>query len=130
LGVAPLAFGESVDDGVRIKWPDIVRSDRSITGEIVYIDGFGNLFSNIRERDLAGLDYETLGIALGTLTIRGLAPNYAAVKKGQPVALINSLGLLEVAANQESAARLFRAGVGDKIYVSVTKGTAATEGVL
>jgi S-adenosylmethionine hydrolase len=119
LGVAPSAFGEGVVDWVEIKWPDVVRSDRSITGEIVYIDGFGNLFSNIRGRDLKGLDYETVAIVFGALTIRGLAPNYAAVKEGQPVALINSWGLLEVAANQESAARLFGGAIGDKISVSV-----------
>lgn len=120
LGVPPVAFGETVDDFVRIEWPRVFRSEHSLTGEIVYIDGFGNLFSNIRERDLAPLDCEKISTMLAGLTIRGLAPNYAAVKKRQPIALINSWGLLEVAANQESAARLFHVGIGEKVYVSVT----------
>jgi S-adenosylmethionine hydrolase len=90
-----------------------------VTGEIVYIDGFGNLFTNIRERDLQGLDREEISTVVGGVTIHGLAPNYAYVQKGQPVALINSWGLLEVAANKESAARLFHIGIGEKVYVSV-----------
>jgi S-adenosylmethionine hydrolase len=90
-----------------------------VRGEIVYIDGFGNLFSNIRERDLSELDHEKISIVLGGVTIAGLAPNYAAVEKGQPIALINSWGLLEVAANRDSAARLFHVGIGEKVYVSV-----------
>jgi S-adenosylmethionine hydrolase len=120
LGVAPDAFGEPLSDCVQISWPSIVRSDRSVAGEIVYIDGFGNLFSNIREQDLAELDRRTITVALGAVTITGLASSYAAVEKRQPLALINSWGLLEIAANQDSAARLFHAGIGDRINVSVS----------
>ena len=118
LGVGPEAFGESVDDFVRIEWPKIMRSQRSVTGEVVYIDGFGNLFSNIRERDLPGVEREDIATVIGGVMIHGLAPNYAAAEKGQPIAVINSWGLLEVAANKENAARLFRVGIGEKVYVS------------
>lgn len=120
LGVAPELFGETLNDYVRISWPSIVRSDHSVAGEIVYIDGFGNLFSNIREQDLAGLNRERAIITIGALTIRGLAPNYAAVEKGQPLALINSWGLVEIAANGDSAARLLHASIGGKIYLSAS----------
>lgn len=118
LGVAPAAFGEPVADCARIDWPAIVRSDRSVTGQIVYVDGFGNLFSNIREQDLPAGNRETLTVTLGALTIRGLAPSYTAVEKGQPLALVNSWGLLELAVNQDSAARLFQASIGAKVYLS------------
>ena len=120
LGVATVAFGESIDHFVRITWPDVICSGRVVTGEIVYIDGFGNLFTNIRERDLPELDPEKISTVLGSVTIHGLAPNYAVVEEGQPVVLINSWGLLEIAANKESAARLFHVGLGEKVYVSVT----------
>lgn len=120
LGVAPCAFGESIDHFVQMSWPEVIRSGRSVIGKIVYIDGFGNLFSNIQEQDLTELDSERLSIVLGELTIHGLAPNYAAVESGQPVALINSWGLLEIASNKENAARLFRVGIGEKVYVSMS----------
>ena len=118
LGIAPMAFGERVHHFVRMEWPDVIRSGRSVTGEIVYIDGFGNLVSNIREQDLLGLGFEVISTAVGGITTRGLAPNYAAVEEGHPVTVINSWGLLEVAANKGSAARLFRVGIGEKVYVS------------
>jgi S-adenosylmethionine hydrolase len=118
LGIAPEAFGENLDDYIHIGPPQVVRAERSLTGEIVYIDGFGNLFTNIQEQDLTGLGGDNLSIVLGELTIGELAPNYFAVESGQPVALINSWGVLEIALNTGDAARRFSVRIGDKVYVS------------
>jgi S-adenosyl-L-methionine hydrolase (adenosine-forming) len=118
LGIAPEAFGETVDDYVRVGRPEVVRTERSLRGEIVYIDGFGNVFTNIRAQDLTEFDIENLSIVLGELTISGLAPHYSAAEHGQPVALINSWGILEIALNKENLARRFDIGIGDKVYVS------------
>ncbi len=118
LGIAPEAFGETLDDYIHIDPPEVVRAKRSVTGEIVYIDGFGNLFTNIQEQDLTGLGGETLSIVLGELTIAGLALNYSTVESGQPVALINSWGVLEIALNKGDVARRFSVRIGEKVYVS------------
>lgn len=118
LGITPEAFGETLDDYVRVGRPEVVETERSLTGEIVYIDGFGNLFTNIQEQDLAKLDGENLSIVLRELTIRGLAPGYSAAAAGQPVALINSWGVLEIALNMEDLARRFSIRTGEKVYVS------------
>lgn len=123
LGVAPEAFGETLEDYVQISWPKVVRADRSVTGEIVYVDGFGNLFTSIQEQDLSGLHMETLFIVLGELTIRGLAPNYCAVESGQPVALINSWGVLEIAINKGNLAQRFNVRTGEKVRVSTSAET-------
>jgi S-adenosyl-L-methionine hydrolase (adenosine-forming) len=118
LGIAPEAFGEILEDYFHLGWPEVVRADRSVTGEIVYTDGFGNLFTSIQEQDLTGLGRENLSIVLGELTIRGLAPDYCAVESGQPVALINSWGVLEIAINKGNAARRFSVRIGEKVRVS------------
>ncbi len=39
LGIVPAAFGETLDDYIHIGWPEVVRAERSLTGEVVYIDG-------------------------------------------------------------------------------------------
>ena len=118
LGIATEAFGETLDDYVRVGRPKVVKTEHSLTGEIVYIDGFGNLFTNIQEQDLAKFDGENLSIVLRDLTICGLAPGYSAAAAGQPVALINSWGALEIALNMGDLARRFSIRTGEKVYVS------------
>ena len=117
LGVATVAFGESVESFVRLKLPEPERTARRITGEVVYIDSFGNLFTNISEHDLTGLTADNLVISLRDATIRGLAPNYAAAVEGELVALVNSWGLMEIALNKGSARQRTGAQIGDKVEV-------------
>ncbi len=117
LGINPAAFGESVETFVRLTVPQAVTTGRSIAGEILYIDSFGNLFTNVRDRDLKGLPGEKLVISLGKVAVRGLAPNYASGAAGDLVAVINSWGLLEIAANRDSAEKRTAAKIGDKVQV-------------
>jgi len=118
LGVAAVAFGDPVDGFLRLKLPEALRAARRICGEILYIDSFGNLFTNISERDLTGLTADNLVISLRDTTIRGLVSNYAAAADGEFVALINSWGLLEIAVYKGSAERRATAKVGDKVTLS------------
>jgi S-adenosylmethionine hydrolase len=85
----------------------------------VYIDGFGNLFTNIRAHDLEDLSERRLRITVRDLSMLGLAGNYAAVESGNYVALINSWGLLEIAVYKDSAQRRTGAVVGDKVKVAL-----------
>jgi S-adenosylmethionine hydrolase len=116
-GVAPAAFGETVDQYVRLAVPEPVRSEREVAGQIVYIDRFGNLFTNIQEEDLRYWIPENASIAVRDVTVRGVATHYAAAANGALVAVINSWGLLEIAVNNASAERRLGAQVGDKVRV-------------
>jgi S-adenosylmethionine hydrolase len=120
LGIPPPAFGECVEEFIKLRLPVVRKSARSLEGEILYIDRFGNLFTNIEEGDLAGLARDDLTISFGTVTIRGLTAHYSAVRDGHYVALINSWGLLEIAAYQDSAQKRTGAKIGDKIQISVS----------
>jgi S-adenosylmethionine hydrolase len=117
LGTAVMAFGEVVQGFSRIAWPGIAKSPRGLQGEIVYIDGFGNLCTNVTEDELKGLPRDKLAISVGNVAIQGLAVNYAAGGKGGFIALINSWGLLEVAVFQGNAQQHCGARVGDKIKI-------------
>jgi S-adenosylmethionine hydrolase len=118
LGVAAVAFGDSVESFVRLKLPEPERAPRRICGEILYIDSFGNLFTNISEHDLTGLTADKLVISLRHAMICGLASHYAAPVDGEYLALINSWGLLEIAVYKGSAERRATAKVGDKVTLS------------
>jgi S-adenosylmethionine hydrolase len=97
--------------------PKVTRHKGEIDGEIIYVDGFGNLFTNVEERDLTGLPMARLAVTLASSEVRGLATSYAMVSAGDFVAVINSWGLLEVSAYKGSAQRLLSAKIGDRVRV-------------
>jgi S-adenosyl-L-methionine hydrolase (adenosine-forming) len=117
-GIAPEAFGETTDDFVKLIWPTVLKLETAISGEIVYIDSFGNLFTNIGADDLKGLPGHRLRITLRDLSILGLAANYTAVEQDKYVALVNSWGLLEIAIYKGSAQKHSGAIIGDKVQIS------------
>lgn len=67
---------------------------------VVHVDAFGNLITNVREQDLAGV--ATVRIGGQSVQLRG---TYADAATGQLLALVGSYGLLEVAVNGGSAAK-------------------------
>ena len=88
-------------------------SDGEIRGEVLYIDRFGNLTTNIRTNDAYGMRE----ITLGDVSINRLYASYNAGKQGEVSALAASTGFLEIAVNLGSAAREIGARVGDRVKV-------------
>lgn len=117
LGVPLDAFGERVENFSRLAFPKSIRQGNEITGEIIYIDNFGNLFTNIEDHDLTGRPGKYFEIVVGKIRIGGVAPNYAAASTGDLVAIINSWGLLEIAVNRGSAQKRSGAMIGDKLML-------------
>lgn len=119
LGISPEAFGESLNGFAKIPWPRVAASELGIEGEILYVDGFGNLFTNIEESELVGLANKNLIVCVGELVIEGIARSYSEREPGNYVALINSWGLLEIAVNAGSAQQASRAKRGDKVKILI-----------
>lgn len=117
LGVAPQELGAKVGSFEKLDWRETVKTASFIEGEILYIDGFGNLITNVQARDLSGSPSEELLILLGNITICGLAPNYATAREGEHVALIDSWGLLEISLFKGNAAIDLNAKKGDKVRI-------------
>lgn len=118
-GVPMSEFGSPLKDCVRLAWPAVERTGKFIVGEVIYIDRFGNLFTNIRERDLTGLSRERIRVHLNAIEIQGFSQNYVAGDNGRFVALINSWGLVEVASCSDSAATRSKAKIGDKVRLEL-----------
>jgi S-adenosylmethionine hydrolase len=117
---APLAeFGSPSKDCVSLAWPAVERAGEFIVGEVLYIDRFGNLFTNIHKRDLTGVAKEKVRVHLNEVKIQGLAQNYAAGDKKTYIALVNSWGLVEIASYNDSAASRSEARIGDKVRVEL-----------
>ena len=96
--------------------PD-THPDGSLTGQVIYIDRFGNLITNITARDLDPFDPDHLHIHLPGRAIRSLSPSYASVRPGEALALIGSSQRLEISVNRGDAAAELRATVGLAVQV-------------
>jgi len=115
------AFGKRVASLQGLRFPPVIPSADKLTGEIIHIDHFGNLISNISEPALAGFTRDKkFRICIRGRKIDRLAHAYSASPLKKTVALINSLNYLEIAINCASAAKCLNAHRGDKIEVIKT----------
>ena len=98
----------------------IDRIHGNIAGSVIHIDHFGNLTTNIHQRDLAGLTADPASIQIfhKQQQIAGLASAYASRPDGQVLALIGSRGYLELAVANGNAARILGAKVDDPVRVT------------
>jgi S-adenosyl-L-methionine hydrolase (adenosine-forming) len=83
-----------------------------LDGEVIHIDSYGNLITNIRAVHLP----PRFRVGLGTLEIEG-QPTYAAVEQGATLALVGSAGLLEISVRDGSAAARTGAQRGTPVSV-------------
>jgi hypothetical protein len=94
----------------------------TLVGEIVYVDRFGNLISNLTRQHLEEVHMlakgRQLSILIGKRIIEGLVESYSEGMAEKPSALINSDGKLEVFLKEASAADLLQVGKGARIEVS------------
>jgi len=107
---------------VRLRFPQPSFTDAlEIVGEVIAADRFGNLITNIYERDLVPFFEKTgepeFAIQIGGRTIRGLSSRYSSVAFGKPLALIGSTGRMEISINGGSALKFFGAGPGEEVLV-------------
>jgi S-adenosylmethionine hydrolase len=96
--------GPPLDRLVQLDFPEATRSGAGVTGEIIHIDRFGNCVTNIQQHLLR--DCMDCRVEVGAIVLDGLTDTYASTAVGDPLALIGSSGLLEIAINRGSAAAI------------------------
>jgi S-adenosylmethionine hydrolase len=107
-GVALDALGRSIGDPVQLRLPP----PRGLEGEVLHVDTFGNLVTNIPADALPAM----YRVRIGRAAIES-APSYAAVQPRALLALVGSAGLLEISARDASAAVLLDATRGTAVSV-------------
>jgi len=110
---------EPFDQPVAGLFPKPVVKNKIISGEIIYMDAFGNLISNISGQTLKNSgDVRQAVIAINKRIITGIHFSYTAVPEGELAALVSSAGYLEIGCNQCSAADVLSAGVGTPVEIT------------
>jgi len=119
LGTPMEQFGQPINELTMLDWPQPKTEANRITGEVIAIDSFGNLISNITTEPLTAVDdSSSVAVTCAGETTHGIVETYAQRPSESLVALIGSAGKLEVAVVAGNAAQKLSAKVGDTITVT------------
>jgi len=120
LGLSLESLGPTVHDLAKVTLPQPYTKGGALCGQIIRVDNFGNLVTNISARELTDfLQSAPLRIEAGKLVIRKLSRVYADCEEGEPLALINSSNLLEIAVNLGRASEYIGLKNGEIVGVLV-----------
>ena len=119
-GASMSDFGQAVDDPVQLPEMKVYIDDETIRGQVVHIDRFGNLITNITSsllRQFRG--FQECIFQIGDCLINQLSRTYIEVQIGQPVAYLGSFNTLEIGVRNGDAAREMNIDLDTEIRVSL-----------
>jgi S-adenosylmethionine hydrolase len=118
-GGEPQIFGNIVTDYVCLDIHKPYKDDGILKGEIIYIDKFGNLFTNISRSDIEeyrqNRQDSSMMIRFRGKEITGIKSYYSEARTLEFAGIINSFGLLEIYSYTGNAAKLSNANKGDAV---------------
>ena len=119
-GVRPPSFGPETNRTIKPDFAKVTFDKGILTGEILHVDRFGNIITNIDRQNLGCLNAEGwVEVELGRQKLRvKLGKTYAQAKKHELLVILGSQGYVEIALNQGNAAEKFHANLSDKISLS------------
>ena len=119
LGVPFSKLGPPIDDPELFAIPEPkLKADGGIEGQIMHVDRFGNLITNVPARLLTA---DEVIIRVAGRTASGLLPAYAEVANGELLALVGSHGYVEVAVRNGSAAQVTGLGRGAVVLIQAAE---------
>ena len=116
-GIDLAALGRSAGATHRLELPHARADAEGMTGEVVRVDHFGNLITNIDRRAFETLARDAVEIHAGAHRVSRLVSTYADAPAGEICALFGSTDHLEIAANGASAAEKLALGRGAVVRV-------------
>ena len=119
-GVKPAEFGPEIRQAKKPEFTKVTRKNGRLIGEVLHIDGFGNIITNIKEKEVTQNQVEgvvSVEVASCKLKIK-FCKAYGETKPHEPLALIGSHGFLEISLNQGNAAKKYQIKAGDNVTIS------------
>ncbi|MBI1913601.1 MAG: SAM-dependent chlorinase/fluorinase [Planctomycetes bacterium] len=118
LGGDPKELGCPVAQWVRHDLPAPVLEPQRLAGEVVFVDPFGNLLTNIPGEAFLTLASEAVRVVVGTREGTRVVRTYGEAGRGTLIALVSSCGLLEVAVAEGNAAHELGGAAGTPVVVN------------
>ncbi|MBI5494227.1 MAG: SAM-dependent chlorinase/fluorinase [Deltaproteobacteria bacterium] len=124
-------LGNVIKDPVQFTVAAAELKEAAAVGQVLLVDHFGNVLTNIpralmdkvAQPDPADAQRKVVQarFANGQTAMFPLLPTYATVKEGTEVAVVNSLGMLELALNQGSAAQKYSVRGGERVELLIRR---------
>jgi S-adenosylmethionine hydrolase len=121
----PADFGREIKDYIIPTFAAPVQKDRELTGEVLHMDDFGNIITNITSKNLKKIEakrqkFLTVRLKNKMLKIR-FCKAYGDVTVKDTLALIGSHDFLEIAVNQGNASKKLKTKAGDILTISLER---------
>lgn len=116
-GETPNSISEPSDNVVMSPWSVVRKEADRLVGEVVHVDRFGNLITNITRRQLDERQWREVFVTCAGLSDIPLVETYGCAGAGSVVALFGSMDTLEIAEVGGSAARRLGAGRGTRAQI-------------
>jgi S-adenosyl-L-methionine hydrolase (adenosine-forming) len=120
-GATLTRLGPHVDDMERLALPKVMESGEELKGQVMYVDTYGNLVTNLARAAVESLrsrfPTRRLLVRIGGGVPIVVSRTYGDVPKRAPLALFGSFEMLEIAVREGNAAELLAAGPGAEIRV-------------
>jgi len=115
-GVPLSSLGPPKKTIVKLAWPRPKKTRTGLAAEVVSVDRFGNLITNVEPSHWKALKKPRLSV--GAFQCDELSTSYGAASPRALVAVFGGYGLLEIAARDASAAELLRVERGARVKLS------------
>jgi hypothetical protein len=119
LGLSPDELGESCDKLIELPWPEVQQVPNRIDGEVIEVDSFGNLITNITREMLGGVPTtDAVLVSCEEHETQGIFATYSDQPPMTFMAHVGSTGRLELAIVDENASAMLGVRVGAPVRVS------------
>jgi S-adenosylmethionine hydrolase len=112
-GDEPQKLGTAISECVRFSFPCVKTEGNEVYGEVIYIDHFGNLITNIPH----SIAIRSVCVAEQQIAVKDY---YAEGHHGELVVVKGSTGFYEVAATTASAKRILQASTGMRVVAAIS----------
>jgi S-adenosyl-L-methionine hydrolase (adenosine-forming) len=114
-GVPLARLGVKQNNWIWREIPKAYKSPQGWTGQVLWVDHFGNLVTNLEGKNTP----KNFRLKIGKTVILNLklATHYAEAKKGTVMTLIGSSGNLEISMNCGNAAQKLGVGIGSQVVL-------------
>jgi S-adenosylmethionine hydrolase len=123
-GIALSKFGPPIKSFEQLDLPRPAESGSTIKGEVIYVDAYGNLVTNLDRQTVsrfaASFPDKTVSVKIKRGAAIRLLDTYALVPKGAPLATFGSFNLLEIAVRDGNAAHYFNAGPAAAVILAAS----------
>ena len=124
-GTALRSLGPSIAQMTQLEIPAPIRRGETLQGAIIYIDGFGNLVTNLDRETIdtfaACFRPAQLLVRIGNGAAMEILKAYGDAPSDVALATFGSFELLEIAVRDGSAASFFKSGEGAQVTIMLSK---------